>query len=247
MVRSYVDDDTKEEYMLKKTIRYLLLTVSILLMFNSSALASQTKTWSQQGLPQQSSYNNFFLYTTLPTLNSVWANGTENKINWEYWFTINNDTSQWVEMGFHSGYGFNSDGTPNYTYPYTGLFTARATSSSFSLTPFQSRGWAAGQNHSMGVDLRTGSAAQMRTDGSVLGSYLNSTPSNVGRIDAGVEWGTSNNAAQSISTPSYMTDLNVMYSGTWHFWKDIGGIVGYNSHAGYAAIFESSYNRIKVY
>jgi hypothetical protein len=46
--------------------------------------------------------------STLPTLKSDWSIGEENKINWEFWFFINNKTTgsdrAWVEMGYHDGY-----------------------------------------------------------------------------------------------------------------------------------------------
>lgn len=39
-------------------------------------------------------------------------------------------------MGYHNGYAFNSDGTPNTTTTYNGLFTGRYAGSSLSIATF---------------------------------------------------------------------------------------------------------------
>lgn len=232
---------------LVKTAKVFSFVLCIALLFSvlsTPVFATQTRTYNSGRLNQLSTYDGFWLRGTLPTLNPNWTSGTENKINYEFWFNINNSSSAWVEMGYHKGYDWNTDGSANTSSSYNGCFTAKATSSSWDLVKLSSLNWNAGQSHTMGVELYSSYFCDIRSDGTAWLSWINTTTSNTGSIDAGLEWGVSNGASQSISLPSSMTDLNTRVSGTWKTWSSIGGVYTSNSHSGVTATFDSANNKI---
>jgi hypothetical protein len=240
-------------------IKKLSISMSALViastMFSVSAFASQTRTYTEGRLPMKSTYTGFSVTQTLPTLSPVWTSGTENKINSEFWFPINNNENYWVEMGYHTGYAFNSDGSPNTSASYNGLFTAMENSNGWSLNTFAGKSWSAGQSHTWGNSLYQGYDtasiltwfSDMIADGTTVITYKTLNPG-VGTIDAGLEWGISNTATQS-ATNSTMTNLKFYDSGTWKTWATAIGTstleLG-NTHTGYTAAFNKTSNQLTL-
>lgn len=249
----------EEKRMKRKLSLALIVMLAIMLMLGSTVSATQTHTYNiGRILADPYSFNGFWCRTVLPTLNSGWTSGTENKINCEFWHPINTGGGKnWVEMGYHSGYSFNSDGSPNTNAFYSGCFTSRATSSSWRMDTFGSLGWAAGQTHTMGNmfnNLGTSWSCDMRTDDTIIITYGSSAPGgnySTDCIDVGFEWGVSNSASQSATKPTTFTDLNIyMWQDTggkvWKKWSDIGGGTSANTHSGYTATYNSATNVITI-
>lgn len=216
---------------MRKSTASIVAVIVATISLASTASASQTRAW--HGERTQATYNGFWLQSTLPTLYSRWTDRTEDKINWEFWHFINNDTSNsWVEMGYHNGYGYDSSGNVTTTTNYNGLFVAKATPTSFTLIPLTSKGWSYGQTHTMGTDFYAGylgstltNLVDMRADNTVVATFSDVTPA--ARIDAGVEFGQnpilpSTSAKQSITTPSSMDSLSVRSGSTWTTWAASG-------------------------
>lgn len=217
----------------------------------SVAFATDGTTYNVGRLNQNSTYDGFWMQATLPTLNPQWSSGGCNKINFEYWSRVNNDSLQWIEMGYKKGYALNSDGSANCDSSYNGLFVGiKANGEQYKGYAMSSYNWNAGQNHTWGHVHGTSPTnvkyADMRTDGQAILTFVNVSPSNSGSMDVGIEWGHpgSSSSAQSISLPSSMYNLNTRISGTWKTWSTIGGVYNYNNHSGVTASFDSSNNKV---
>jgi hypothetical protein len=209
--------------------------------------AVQVHTYAESYRSQTSNNNGFCVGATLPILGSNWSAGVENKINFEFWFNINNSSSQWVEMGYHDGYSFKSDGSPNTSSRYTGLFTAKAGNGTWSLTTYPSRNWAANQSRTWHNQLRQSGGvwySDMVDGSTVVISYSNSGPSSQGSTDAGLEFGNSNGAWQGISVPSSMWGVGSYINGSWTGWYTLGGVTNYNNAATVTASYNSTSNEI---
>lgn len=185
-------------------------------------------------LPQKSSYSAFWLSGVIPNIDSKFSAGQTNKVNYEYWFNVNNNSGYWIEMGFHKGYGFKSDGSGGdiNTY-YAGLFVAGNTEDGYFVTPFSSYAWGAGQSHTMGntcvyVPSNGSNVCHMNTDSQTIVTIGDVGTSNTGTIDAGLEWSWTTTAKPTVSNAS-MTKMQVLDSGTWKTWGSIGGVSGSNS------------------
>jgi hypothetical protein len=244
--------------MRKKISLSFIFVLAFIIALCGTAAATQTHTYNISRIADDpNNYNGFWCQAVLPTLTPVWASGTENKINCEFWYPINaGGGTNWVEMGYHNGYAFNSDGSVNTKASYLGCFTARATSSSWRVDTFGSLNWASSQTHTLGNMFNNNPSSgawtcDMRTDNSVIITYNSSGPGADFTIDAGLEWGVSNAASQSVSKPTNITDLNIytwQASGgkVWKKWSDIGSVINYNNHTGYTATFDSSNNLINI-
>lgn len=234
---------------MKRVLSFLLIIITLAVAAN--AYAEQTHTYNVANLPQKSTYQGMSLKGTLPALNPNWTSGTENKINYEFWFNINNDSNSWVEMGYHNGYAWNSDGSVNKNASYNGLFTAKATAGGgWTVSAVPQAGWDAGQTHTMSNVLKKSSTdntwySEMIADDTVYVTYSDAQPS-TGTINAGLEWGVSNGASQSISFPSSMTELKVNEGGVWKTWSSIGGVSTSNNHGGVTASYDSTQNSIQL-
>ncbi|MCX7923978.1 MAG: hypothetical protein N3B21_18485 [Clostridia bacterium] len=224
-----------------------LLIVSVL-SNTAFAASTQYKTYNTASITQTSSYEGFWMRGTLPTLNPNWKSGAENKINYEFWYNIN-DTG-WVEMGYHNGYAWKDNGYPEPTSSYSGCFTCISSSTyGWKVDIFPGLNWAPGQTHTLGAIQEFSTSAwrwntKMSSDGTVLTTYLNAGPASRGTIDAGLEWGVSDGASQSISLPSWISDLNLYKFNKWITWSSIGGVSYNNSHSGVTSSFDSSANKI---
>ncbi|WP_159888007.1 hypothetical protein [Paenibacillus puerhi] len=242
--------------MKRRFISAIIALVTTATLFSSVASAAQTRAW--HGARMLATYDGFWFESTFPTLYSRQSAGTLEKINWEFWHFINGDTSgSWVEMGYHNGYSWDSSGQPISYNSYDGLFVAKATSSSWSLSKISSANWSYGQNHTMGTDFWSGASGtkyvDMRSDQSVIYTFSGATPA--ARIDAGVEFGQdpilpSTSAKQKITLPSNMKQLSVRSGGTWVTWASSGKtIYPFNQNEGIwyeapSATWSSSNNQI---
>lgn len=234
----------------KKLLLSLSISILVILMSYTTIFAAQIHTYNIGRLPQKASYTGFWLQGTLPELYPYWYPGAENKINYEFWQRINNNSGYWVEMGYHAGYAFNSDGSPNPNSSYFGLFTAKYNAFGWSLSTFPNV-WAAGENHTMGTSTYQEGPTwytDMKADGNIYITYSYAGTSNTGAIDAGLEWGVSdgNSSKQSLTLPSSMYNLNVRDNGVWKTWKSIGGVYVTNTHSGVKATFDSTNNKINI-
>jgi hypothetical protein len=234
----------------KNLLKFVTLISSFVLIFATTSSPVFANSWNKSNLPQKSTYTGFWMQGTIPTMNSNWTSGTLNKINYEYWFNIDNDNSKWVEMGYHDGAWYDSLGyISSYIY-YHGLFTLKwQGSGTLQVDAYPNLGWNPGQNHTTGNQLTYNSSASrwdcsMRADGATIKTYTNVGPSRLGTIDAGLEWNTSNNASQSVSLPCSIYNLNVYDSSTWKTWNTAGSPTNSNDPTGVKATYNSSTNTI---
>lgn len=229
---------------INRTKPMLIALLIVLVLNTSSSFAEQTHEYNIGRVNQKSTYKNFWLSGTLPVLNPAWTPGTENKINYEFWVNINDSSNYWVEMGYHKGYSWNSDGSVNTNASYEGLFTAKY-DGKWSLTTQPSFKWTQAQTHTMGVDFSTSSSGvnyvNYRTDGLTFLSTL-ASPSNTGTIDAGIEWGYSNDATQGMSSTKMM-NMQVLDNGTWKLWSSLS-VLTFDDHPGYYTTYDSNYNQL---
>lgn len=232
---------------LKKLI--LFIPIILLLCFSiGSIFATQTHSYAISYRSQSTSITGFCAGSTLPLLTSGWVSGLENKINYETWFNINNSTSQWVEIGYHAGYAWYTNGSPNVYSFYDGLFIARAgPNNSWYCQAFNSQSWDAGESHTWKILLRQTSSiwyADMYSDGSIFASLGYCAPSNTGSTDAGVEVGSDGMSQfQDVSSTS-MWGLQSMVNGSWKRWDVLGSVGTYNNTIITTATYNSSTNRI---
>jgi hypothetical protein len=241
--------------------KVLFLALLLVIITCTSAFANHGTKYNLARKSMSSSYNGFWLRATLPTLNpqqyTDFNTCSYNKINFEYWNTVNNSistTDQWIEMGYKKGYGINSDGTANCRTSYEGLFVGRKLNgNAYGAITFPSFNWGPGQSHTWGHILGTSSTgikyAEMRTDNQAILTLLGVNTSTGGSQDVGYEWGhpTATFVGQTSSLPSYMTDLNVRVNGTWRTWNYVGGISNYDTNSGVTTYFNSSRNMVTFY
>lgn len=227
---------------MKKIIATLSTCFLLVCFFASSALAAspQLHAW-KIGRNESGTYDGFWMQGTIPALYHRWSSGNYNKINYEFWHcTSTSGCSTWVEMGYHNGYDWNSDGSEKTTSQYPGAFTARSTSTSWKVVKLSSLSWAPSQNHTMGTDfwynLSGNRYVDMRSDSQVVYTWDQSAPGK--RIDAGLEFGQypilSSGNAQTISLPSSIYNLTVrpnrINPNTWYRWDQVGGTTAFTSN-----------------
>ena len=121
------------------------------------------------------------------------------------------------------------------------MFTAKYVNSIFTVVKHAGSNWQSGQNHTFGCFLIANNQCQMRADGNVIDTFTNCGTSNTGSIQAGLEWGKSDNASQSITLPSSMTNLSTMLSGNWYTWSNFNPY-GNNNHPGIVVSYNSQNN-----
>ncbi|MBL0388561.1 hypothetical protein JJB07_18310 [Tumebacillus sp. ITR2] len=233
---------------MKRMIAFAGFTVGLSIILTSPAHATITQKYNTVAINNPGHYDGVYCSLLIPNMTPFWSTGSGNKINTELWLNTNS-TDSWVEVGYHDGYNWKSDGSIAST-SYKGLFTAYANGSVWSVQSFPSKNWASGQSHTIGALLGYSSGsyyADMRVDGSVLLSYTNAAIGSVGETDVGVEWNTTNGLSPSASvTSSTFTDLNLHNSLGWSKWSSHSADFLYpnNTYPGYTANFDQTNNRI---
>jgi hypothetical protein len=219
--------------MFKKMIATVSTLFLLICFFSSSAFASEQKQAHDIAKNTNGTYDGFWMQGTIPTLYPRWSNGAYNKINYEFWHVTSVDNT-WVEMGYHNGYDWYSDGSEKPSSQYTGAFTARQTLTSFKVVKLTSLSWAPSQNHTMGTDfwydIVGNRYVDMRSDQQVVYTWDQSAPGS--RIDAGLEFGQypilASNNPQTISLPSSIYNLTVrpnrINPNNWVTWNNTGTI-----------------------
>jgi len=230
-----------------KRVSAFLSIIILIGCFSITIHATQVHTYAIAYRNQTTNNTGFCAGATLPTLGSNWSSGIENKINFETWFNINNSSSQWVEMGYHNGYAWNPDGSPNTSVRYIGLFVSRM-GSSWNCQAIPAASWDSGESHIWKIQLRQDWLgiwyADMYADNVVVKSYSFSGPSSTGSTDAGLEFGNSNNAWQGISLPSNMWGVGSRIDSTWTGWYALGNVQTYDDIGNVVVSYNSGTNQI---